>query len=400
MVQPQIFDPSTVTSDQMAGLVNIPGQSLTATNTEGQLQASQALNPNPNIPAYKAAPTSPFYVPPPPTEPDYSSLMASTNTAQTAVNATDQALIDATKAYGGQDAERATLEGSTGVTADTAGLRDLTAQLTSLNNGANAAKIKAEGQPIEQGSIDGQQRQIEHERTIKALGISASMAAMQGNIQTANDKIDAMLKLKYGAIKTNIEVLNLQSDRNYKNLTAAQKVQADALQYQRDIKLKQVGVQEAKQKSWETDKNQALANGAPLKVVQRAEALRVAGQEDAARALLANYTGTKGNQVIGYDSAGNPIYSHAPKAPTSIGSQTLTKEQKVALKATGINDDVSNAITTDLLKGASLESVRQDLIKLKLDPKILDTYDNIVGIKGLLDGSRTQFKSSGSTKLF
>lgn len=395
----QIFDAKTVTPDQMKGLVNTPGESLGATNSEAALQTAQNMNPSPNIPVFKIAPASPVVIPPATATPDYSAILASVVGAQGKVDTTEKKLEEDTKALGGKSADQATLEtqdltGAGSVASDKAGLRDLNAQLVSLNNEANAAKLKVENQPIELGSIHGQQATIERERTIKALGISSQIQAMNGNLTTANEAVTRSITLKYDPIKAEIDQLNKQLTYNYKNLTEAQKEKADAIKAENAVKLKELTNKEAQEKEWGTTRNTALANGAPVTVVQRAQALKDAGNETGARALLSNYTGTKGNQVVGYDAKGNPVYQTPPKKTSTFNFNTTSANlQKngipvTALSKTGdlsakyrkdiVNGGVTGAQTDWLWKavkdGNTFEDIRTEIKQRGADPKILDTF--------------------------
>ena|SRR3990167_4954801 len=75
----------------------------------------------------------------------------------------------------------------------------------------------------------------------------------------------------------------------------------------------------------------------------------------------------------------------------------LTTAQRTALKGAGLNDELINDITDSILGGVELETIRQALKTMGLDPQILDTYDKVVSIANLLDPRRTQFKITGST---
>lgn len=305
------------------------------TGTEAGDQAAGVISPsgvyNPNTPVASITPTTPVSIPDnnAPTY-DYKAIMAGLNTAQSSVDNTISKISTDTTQQGQQSTDQAAFEDQYGVTADKASLNDLNTQLNSLNNEANAESIKAEGQPIELGSITGQQRQIEHERTIKALGLSSSIQAMQGNLTLANDQVTRAINMKYDPIKADITNLNNQLTANYKNLSQAEQQQSDALKASNDAKLKQIDVQVAADKDWSTTKNTALSNGAPLNVVQQAQTLRDQGNDDAARALLGNYTGTKGNQVIGYDAQGNPIYQNPGGGSGQFTTANLNKGAALA----------------------------------------------------------------------
>lgn len=391
---PQLFDPTTVTSAQVAGLNNVEGQSLTATNSEAAIQTAQNLNPSPNIPAYKTNPTNQVVLGQLPPATDYNAIMAGLNTNvatdQTNVNNTQNKITTDTTQLGQQSADQQALEGKYGVAADQKGLNDLNAQVTALNNEANAEKIRLGDNPgILKGGLSAQVNQVEHERTIKALGISSQIQAMQGNLKLANDQVDRALKLKYDPIKAEIETLTKQLDYNYKNLTEAQKEKADAVKTQNDLKLKTVDAKIATEKAFTTTINQGLSNGMPSKVATQAQQLYGAGNEIGARVLMSNFTGATGSQV---DANGNQIPS--PKKPGSSSFATSAKSlqaQAIPTKSLSKNGSLNTNYQKKLLdtgmpqaqvdwlwkavtEGNDLESIRQEITKAGGDPKLLDTF--------------------------
>lgn len=81
-------------------------------------------------------------------------------------------------------------------------------------------------------------------------------------------------------------------------------------------------------------------------------------------------------------------------SPSSSTGKILTSTQMARLQAAGIPQARAYDITTAILSGASLESIRQALKQDGLNPQLLDTYDRVVGIKSLY---QTQEYKSGST---
>jgi hypothetical protein len=235
---------------------------------------------------------------------DYSSIISgamtvlpTTTAEQTKVNETYQAIINKMKELEGQTAYQQSQEDIQGVTAKKAQLRDLQAQLTALNASTAATQANIEGRPMSMGAIVGQQGEVGRQNAIKALSLNAQINTLQGNIQTAQEAVNRMVDLKYAPIKTQLEELNVLLQQNRDALSKAEQKVADALKLQNDIKLKQLDIQIANEKNWETTVNTALANGAPISVITNARQLYAAKNEDKARALLAPYTGVKSNDV-------------------------------------------------------------------------------------------------------
>lgn len=316
MATPQIFNPATVTPEQTAGLVNIPGQSITETNTPATIAAAQNLNPSPNIPVYSVSPTNPVVIPSTTDNVDYGALV---RRSYDDVKNTQTGIDTLTKSLGSQSADQVGFEQSLGVNEDKKALNDLNAQLQSLNTESLARQEAIKNQPILSSIASGQSAQEERTRAIKALSLSGQIVAMQGNLSLANDKVTQALALKYDPIKAQIEALTKQLDYNYKTFDKTEQALADKIKADNAIKLKKVEADQAREKAFLDTAHTALANNAPLRVVQQAEKLQQAGQEDAARALLANYTGPKG-----YNNSTNPGTS-SEQAAVNLYSETIDK---------------------------------------------------------------------------
>lgn len=254
---------------------------------------------NPNIPVDQVGPAVPVKLPDAPATDNYSAILASLNGTlpeETTYKKTQEDIITKTKELGGQDAFAAGKESEVGLDTSKKELADLTAQLRSVNAEATAETLNLDkrGDPARltaAHTLDAQN--IEKDRTIKALRLSASIQAVQGNIDLANDQVKRAIDLKYNPLKNELEVLNKQLEFNYNSFSAAEKRRADKLKEANDIKLKELDIEKNKAEDWAKERNEALSNGASVKLVQQAETLREAGKEIDARALLAPYTGTK-----------------------------------------------------------------------------------------------------------
>lgn len=339
---------------------------------------------NPNISVDKIKPATPLNLPEAPATDNYSAILASLQGSlpeKAALTTTQEDIISKTTELGGEEAFAAQKGAELGLDTTNKELRNLQNQLLSVNTEAQAAALNLDrqGEPTRLTAAHNLDIQnIEKDRTIKALRLSASIQALQGNVALANDQVDRAVKLKYDPIKNQLNILNRQLEFNYKSFDAAEKKRADALKEANDIKIKELDVKQKAEEDWGKVKNEALSNNAPVSVVNRAEQLKNSGNENGARALLAPYTGA--------------ISKDKPTTPTA---STLTSGQKVTLRAAGVSDEISSDITEAILGGTELETIRQSLIKLNLDPKILDTYDRVVNIANLLNPKRTQFKITG-----
>ena len=254
---------------------------------------------NPNINVDQIGPASPVKLPDAPAATDYASIIAgldATLPEETTFKKTQEDITTKTKELGGEAAFQAETEKGLGLDESKKELVDLTSQLRSVNTEAQIAAMNLDrrGDPTRltaAHTLDVQN--IEKDRTIKALRLSSSIQALQGNIALANDQAVRAVKLKYDPIKNELEVLNQQLDFNYKSFDLAERKRADKLKAANDIKIKELEIEQKGAESWVKEKNEALTNGASVNIVNKAEALREAGKENDARALLAPYTGDK-----------------------------------------------------------------------------------------------------------
>lgn len=108
-------------------------------------------------------------------------------------------------------------------------LNDVMSQINTLNNQAVAEQVKIEGKPI---ASEFQQRQIgavERARVVKVLGLSATAAALQGNLALANDYANKAVEAKFAPLEAELTTLKQQLEFNKDNFTRAEKTRADKL---------------------------------------------------------------------------------------------------------------------------------------------------------------------------
>lgn len=257
---------------------------------------------NPNIDVSKITPTDSIKLPSLPETDNYSAILASLKGSlppepdTSAIEKGQKDILSLMSEQGKESAFRAEQEGAAGVNIDKKALADLQAQLNAVNTEAAAATLNVDrpDQPtkLTAGAILDK-GVIERDRTIKALRLSSSIQAMQGNLSLALDQADRAVKLKYDPLKNEIDVLNKQLEFNYKNFNAAEKKRADALKQANDIRLEELELARSKEESWVRTKNSALADGVPLNIVNTAQQFFDAKQEDKARSLLGSYVKPK-----------------------------------------------------------------------------------------------------------
>lgn len=284
-----------------------------------------------NIPVSEIKPTNPLVVP---TSDaglnDFNALMAGTSVSlpqpvspeESAVKKNQSDILAKMTELGGAGAYQAELESDPILQGNKKDLMDLQSQLMSLNNEAQAAALNVDrqGRPaVLTAAANIEKGNIERDRTIKALRLSSSIQALQGNISLAQDQIETAIKRKYEPIKAQLDVLNKQLEFNYDTFTASEKRRADQIKFENDIKLDEINKREAADKQFESRKLQGLDNGMPVAVAQQAQALYEAGQPEQAYASMSRYTGSKSADV---------------NTGTSGGASSFTKSQINAGAAT------------------------------------------------------------------
>lgn len=279
---------------------------------EGDIAAGLIQNGvyNPNIDVSKITPVSPIKLPELPPTDNYQAILAGLQGSlpeEATYKKTQEDVLAKTKELGGADAFLAEKEKELGVDVDRKSLINLQSELRAVNNEAQAAILDLDrpdratrltaGSVLDKGVI-------ERDRTIKALRLSSSIQALQGNLALANDQAQRAVDLKYNALKTELEVLNRQLDFNRESFNSAEKKRADALKKVNDEKLEKLELERKVSESWVKTKNDALADGVPLSIVNTAQQFFDAKQEDKARSLLGSYV--------------------KPKAPSSVSTSPLS----------------------------------------------------------------------------
>lgn len=269
---------------------------------EGDIAAGLITNGvyNPNVPVDKITPVSPLTLPDAPTSTDYNAALGSTKGSlpeapsadETALKDTQSKITSKTTELGGESAFQVEQEKLAGVPGLQKDLKNLQAELLSINNEAQIANLNLDrvGTPTRLTAASNLDRSnIEKDRAVKALRVSASIQAIQGNVLLANDQVARAVALKYDPLKAELETLNKQLEFNYKTFDAAEKKRADKLKADNDKKIKELEIERKNVDDWEKTKNNALADGTPLSIVTSAQQFFDAKQEEKARALLGSY---------------------------------------------------------------------------------------------------------------
>ncbi len=181
------------------------------------------------------ATTSASTLPPPPAPMSYAPTLASiptiesivapakpsaAETEQTGIMSSLKGLYE--KMLGKTSAQGAA-EDAAGLPGYNSQLNDVNAQIKQLQAESSSATIRAEDRLAPTFAIAGEQTRIEHERTIKALGLSSISSALQGNIALAQQQADRAVEIQFGPIQEQIDYQQKLLDLNKETLSREDK---------------------------------------------------------------------------------------------------------------------------------------------------------------------------------
>lgn len=195
---------------------------------------------------------------------------ALTDTSGRAQVTSDQkALMGLEDQYNKKSQVQTQLEQNAGLPQFNAQLNDINSQIQTLQKQAQQATLTSEGRLAPTFAIQGEQAQIERQRSIQALGLSAIAQTLQGNIANARAQVDQAISLQFDPIQQQIdhqrEVLKMNQD----NLTASEKKRADIVNLQLNERQRLLDQQKQDKTiimGWVAE---AAKNGAPALLLQQ-----------------------------------------------------------------------------------------------------------------------------------
>lgn len=302
MAQP-LFDYKTFSYEQAAGLTNTPGQSLAQSNSASQLLAAQKLSPN--IPIGKINPADPLGIKNPEPTPDMAAAIVAGAEADIAAKAAlleggetdlDKEVDEAEDKYSkdlegleGRGQAQLDAEAKAGLADKEKSLTALDSQIANLSAQFNNLIAQNQGRVASMSSITGADAQIRRQMAAEIGGLSAMKLAAQGDVDRAQKEADRAVDLKYEDIETKLKIQREQLDLLTGKLTKEEKLRADAVKLYLDEKADEAAEAKANDKTFNTVKINALGNGMPVSVAQKAQTLFDAGRTDEAYALMAGY---------------------------------------------------------------------------------------------------------------
>lgn len=123
-------------------------------------------------------------------------------------------------------------EADAGIAQKQQAVNDITAQINAITAQSQADQLRETGQGrgIPEAIIGGRQAQIAKEAAIKVLPLQASLAAAQGNLNFAKDRLDTFFKLRTDDITNEYNYKKDTRDAVYNFATDQQKIKIAALQ--------------------------------------------------------------------------------------------------------------------------------------------------------------------------
>jgi hypothetical protein len=268
--------------------------------------------------------------------------------------ATDSAKIGGKAAaqISAEDTAARSLGATTGLADFTKQLRDINAQQTQLTADAAAATNKSEDRLAPTFAIRGEQAQIERQRSVRALGLSAIAQTLQGNIASAQDYATRAVEVQFAPVQAEIDYLKSAIDINKDKLSREDAKRAEALQVQLQERQRVLDEQKADKEGVHQIAMTAAQFGAPANVLNG-----ILSSDDVSSAIGA---------------AG--AYLQDPKAQYELESAKLdvaTKKAQLA-KLTEPSKDEQAAVE----KAKAAIPVAQDKLKL------IDSLINSAGLAG------------------
>lgn len=146
-------------------------------------------------------------------------------------------------------------------------LTDINSQIQTLQKDSAAQQIRSEDRFAPTFAIQGEQAQIQHEASIKALGLSAVAQTLQGNLALAQQQADMAVELEFEPIQQQIDYTKQWLQLNQDNLNREDKKRADALQLQLQERQRLLDEQKLDKQQISTTAMEAAKSGASSSVV-------------------------------------------------------------------------------------------------------------------------------------
>jgi hypothetical protein len=251
----------------------------------------------------------------------------------------------------------------------------------SYARGAEAIRQKRVAMPLITGELAG----LERQKAIEMNTAYAKRNAIAGDYDRAYKNLTTALNLKYQDKQSEIQGLQTQLEAVRDQMTEADKLVADRMTYQ--LTLAQNMLEREYQA--EDTKNKIITDimskyplakvsyddtigSAMQKIAPYAEKTYMLELQKAEADIAATYALSDTRKLAGTRKTEQPI------------SGLFSKTELAQMQAGGLNNDLATAIYQAIMKGESLEEIRQDLRSKNLDPALLDVFDRVKPIYKIL----------------
>lgn len=319
------------------------------TRTDSQGNQYQVAIPISSV----TTPQTPFQLPQAPAPTNFNDLTSTMASQQDAAN---QLALDRQKAQqevssigalsdtlAGKSAFTAQQNDATGLNAANEAAIAKSAEITALGKQAAAAQQENIAQGRQLGSVGsfvaGQSNEIERNRAIKALNLSAELDALKGNIDIAKSKVQQAVDAKYSGIEqqlaTRLQMFNL-NQKLYENLSQDEQKQFDRAKYATEQKQKEIALEKADKLEVENLIVDATPN-APASVIANAKKI---AEQGGSKIAVAQALG-----VYGGDFLKNELLKEQIKQVTANINKTKSETIKVDTQTSNLIAQPTGVIT-------------------------------------------------------
>lgn len=277
-----------------------------------------------------------------------------------------------------------------GIEEKTKTISDLSSQLKTLQNEAQAIPLRlqeeAKGRGITAGGLAPIETSRLRQNAIQALTTSSLLEAARGNLTTAQTLVDRAVSQKYDPIKEEIEVAKANLDIILKSpsYTLAEKKQAQSQLEAQEAKKQEVAKQEENEKAVLSVATEAAKNGADSITLQKIkntedplEATRIYGLFTAGYKLLrpselSQYTE---NQIF-RDTNGD-IYSK-PSGMLELDQTVMAYVNQInsgKIKLTNVPSSIRDKVALALNSTVSTNNITSNFSQISSKIKVGNTYD-------------------------
>lgn len=284
-----------------------------------------------------------------------------------------------------------------GIPAIESELAEVNKNIAELEAAAREQLFDAEGKPQQLGALRGEQRRIAEDAQRKVDALVRKKQSIVDELNMKNSTINQLMQftqqdfLNASAVyqqkfNQNMQFYNLiNAEMSEEEKSAMSKWQVLADQYE------QSGLTWDKLNPEQQEHLEGLAirGGMPglsqFLGAGQGEIKSVTSRTDASGNTYFDILRTKPDGSLEVESifrgqgGGSGVDDDTNTPPRTI----MTSTQEKTLSARGLDPAVSRAIETDIISGEDLETIRQDLRDLGLDPGLLDIFDQVVNIENL-----------------